>query len=208
MWRLRIPSRYDLFLTVNSPTPIAVTARTRGQDTHLVHMMQRGCDSHRRRLLQTTRLDEATQTWLNNAQNPGSAIPPVTTLEEVMILTCPTARMKMTRQPVSRTQLLVGASVFKMRPGSSTVFPRKLLLRTESLVILLHSSSLTVYPSRKNRKHSLFVQLRFLQGLAFHQYPVHIQRLGPTPEEWPATECAMNFSSGGYLVPKCFLVPP
>lgn len=43
--------------------------------------MQKGCDSHRRRLLQTTRLDEATRTWLDNAQNPESAIPPVTTLE-------------------------------------------------------------------------------------------------------------------------------
>ena len=43
--------------------------------------MQKGCDSHRRRLLQTTRLDEATRTWLDNVQNPESAIPPLTTLE-------------------------------------------------------------------------------------------------------------------------------
>jgi endoribonuclease Dicer len=72
-------SRYDLF---DSQLSYAnCRARTRGQDAHLVHMMQRGCDSHRRRLLQITRLDEATQTWLDNVQNPESAIPPVTTLE-------------------------------------------------------------------------------------------------------------------------------
>jgi len=58
------------------------------------------------------------------------------------------------------------------------------LLQTERLVILPRSSSLTLYLSRKNRKPSLFVQLRFLQGLAFHQFLVHIQLLGPTPGEW------------------------
>jgi endoribonuclease Dicer len=42
-------------------------------------MMQRGSDSHRRRLLQVTQLDQATQTWLNSVvQNPEGAIPPVT----------------------------------------------------------------------------------------------------------------------------------
>src|SRR6266852_1471798 len=126
----------------------------------------------------------------------------------VTILTCPTARMKMTGQLISRTQLLVGASVFKMRPGLSTVFPRMLRLQTERLVILPRSSNLTVYPSHKDRKPNLSVQLRFLQGLAFRQYLVHFHRLGPTPGEWHATGCAMKFSSGGYLFPKCFLVPP
>ena len=73
------PSRYDLF---DSQLSYAnCRARTRGEDSHLVHMMQRGCDSHRRRLLQTTRLDEATQTWLDNVQNPDSAIPPATILD-------------------------------------------------------------------------------------------------------------------------------
>jgi endoribonuclease Dicer len=44
--------------------------------------MQRGCDSHRRRLLQTTRLDEATQAWFDNAlQGSESAVPPVTMLD-------------------------------------------------------------------------------------------------------------------------------
>jgi endoribonuclease Dicer len=44
--------------------------------------MQRGCDSHRRRLLQITRPDEATQTWVNNMlQNPEGPIPPVTMLD-------------------------------------------------------------------------------------------------------------------------------
>ena len=74
------PSRYDLF---DSQLSYAnCRARTRGQDAHLVHLIQRGCDSHRRRLLQTTRLDEATQTWFDNVpQNPESAIPPVTMLD-------------------------------------------------------------------------------------------------------------------------------
>lgn len=41
-------------------------------------MIQRGCDSHRRRLLQITRFDEVTQTWMNNTvQNLESAIQPV-----------------------------------------------------------------------------------------------------------------------------------
>jgi endoribonuclease Dicer len=44
-------------------------------------MMQKGCDSHRRRLLQTTRLDEATQTWFDKVQNPESVIPPATMLD-------------------------------------------------------------------------------------------------------------------------------
>ena len=125
----------------------------------------------------------------------------------VMIPTCPTARMKMIWRLISRTQLLVGASVFKMRPGSSTGLPRMLLLQTERQIILPHSSSLTVYLSRKNRKPGLSVQLRFLQGLAFHRCLGYLQRLGHTPGEWPATECAMNFSSGGYLIPKRFLAP-
>jgi len=39
-------------------------------------MIQKGCDSHRRRLLQVTRLDELTQTWMNNmVQSSGSAQP-------------------------------------------------------------------------------------------------------------------------------------
>jgi endoribonuclease Dicer len=45
-------------------------------------MIQRGSDSHRRRLLQVTQLHEATQTWLDSVvQNPEDAIPPVTMLE-------------------------------------------------------------------------------------------------------------------------------
>jgi len=126
-------------------------------------MMQRGCDSHRRRLLQTTRLDEATQTWLDNVQNPKSAIPPVTTLESHDPYLSD-SEDEDDQATTSRIQLLVGASVFKMRPGSSSVFPRMRLLQTERLVILPRSSSLTLYLSRKNRKPSLFVQLRFLQA--------------------------------------------
>ena len=74
------PFRYDLF---DSQLSYAnCRARTRGEGSHLVHMMQRGCDSHRRRLLQTTRLDEATQTWFDNVPlNSESAIPPVTMLD-------------------------------------------------------------------------------------------------------------------------------
>lgn len=42
-------------------------------------MTQRGCDSHRRRLLQVTRPDEATQTWVDSVtQDPKIPIPPVT----------------------------------------------------------------------------------------------------------------------------------
>ena len=41
-------------------------------------MIERGCDGHRRRLLQITRLDEITQTWMNStAQNSECAIQPV-----------------------------------------------------------------------------------------------------------------------------------
>jgi endoribonuclease Dicer len=73
-------SRYDLF---DSQLSYAnCRARTRGQGSHLVHVTQRGCDSHRRRLLQTTRLDEATQIWFDNVlQSPESAIPPATMLD-------------------------------------------------------------------------------------------------------------------------------
>lgn len=45
-------------------------------------MIQRGCDGHRRRLLQITRLDEITQTWMNStAQNSECAIPPVAIMD-------------------------------------------------------------------------------------------------------------------------------
>jgi endoribonuclease Dicer len=45
-------------------------------------MMQRGSDSHRRRLLQVTQLDEATQTWSDSVvQSPEGPIPPVTMLD-------------------------------------------------------------------------------------------------------------------------------
>jgi endoribonuclease Dicer len=45
-------------------------------------MMQKGCDSHRRRLLQITRLDEATQSWVDNVwQKPEGPIPPATMLD-------------------------------------------------------------------------------------------------------------------------------
>lgn len=78
---LEIPSasvviRYDLF---DSQLSYAnCRARTRGPGSHLLHMIQRGSDSHRRRLLQITRLDEVTQTWMNStAQNSGCAIRPV-----------------------------------------------------------------------------------------------------------------------------------
>jgi len=41
--------------------------------------MQRGCDSHRRKLLQITRLDGAIQTWMDNIlQNSESTVPPAT----------------------------------------------------------------------------------------------------------------------------------
>ncbi|KAH9999338.1 hypothetical protein BJV77DRAFT_1058384 [Russula vinacea] len=62
--------RYDLF---DSQLSYAnCRARTRGQGSHLVHMMQRGCDSHRR----------SYATWFDNVlQNPESAIPPVTMLD-------------------------------------------------------------------------------------------------------------------------------
>ena len=44
-------------------------------------MMQRGSDSHRRRLLQVTQLDKATQTWSDSVvQDPEGPIPPVTML--------------------------------------------------------------------------------------------------------------------------------
>ena len=70
------PDRYDLF---DSQLSYAnCRARTRGPDSHLLHMIQRGCDSHRRRLLQVTQLDEVTETWMNSAvQNSDSAVHPV-----------------------------------------------------------------------------------------------------------------------------------
>jgi endoribonuclease Dicer len=68
--------RYDIF---DSQLSYAnCRARTRGPGSHLLHMIQRGCDNHRRRLLQVTRLDEVTKTWMNSTvQNSESAIQPV-----------------------------------------------------------------------------------------------------------------------------------
>ncbi|KAH9062879.1 ribonuclease III [Lactarius vividus] len=68
--------RYDLF---DSQLSYAnCRSRTRGRGSHLLHMIQRGYDSHRHRLLQLTRFDEATQIWMNSTvQNSESAIHPV-----------------------------------------------------------------------------------------------------------------------------------
>lgn len=72
--------RYDLFDSQLSYAQCRT--RTRGQGSHLIHMMQKGSDSHRRRLLQVTQLDEATRTWLDSVlHNPEGAIPPVTMLD-------------------------------------------------------------------------------------------------------------------------------
>ena len=69
-------NRYDLF---DSQLSYAnCRARTRGPGSHLLHMIQRGCDSHRHRLLQVTRLDDVTETWMNSVvQNSERAIQPV-----------------------------------------------------------------------------------------------------------------------------------
>ncbi|KAI0303226.1 hypothetical protein BC826DRAFT_984082 [Russula brevipes] len=72
--------RYDLF---DSQLSYAnCLARTRGKGSYLIHMMQRDCDSHRRRLLQITRLDDTTRTWVDNVlQDQEGSIPPVTMLD-------------------------------------------------------------------------------------------------------------------------------
>ncbi|KAI9448216.1 hypothetical protein H4582DRAFT_2140361 [Lactarius indigo] len=68
--------RYDLF--DGQLSYANCRARTRGWGSHLLHMIQRGCDSHRHRLLQLTRFDEVTQTWMNSTvQNSEMAIQPV-----------------------------------------------------------------------------------------------------------------------------------
>ncbi|KAI0307339.1 hypothetical protein B0F90DRAFT_1622768 [Multifurca ochricompacta] len=71
--------RYDLF---DSQLSYAnCRARTRGLGSHLIHMMQRGSDGHRRRLLQVTQLDEPMRRWIDRvAQSPDSAILPATVL--------------------------------------------------------------------------------------------------------------------------------
>ena len=76
-WGKQYPVRYDLF---DSHLSYAnCRSRTRGQGSHLVHMMQRGCDSHRRRLLQITRSDDATRTWVDRVtESPEIPLPPVT----------------------------------------------------------------------------------------------------------------------------------
>ncbi|KAF8268238.1 hypothetical protein EI94DRAFT_1661195 [Lactarius quietus] len=72
--------RYDLF---DSQLSYAnCRARTRGPGSHLLHMIQRGCDSHRRKLLQITRLDEVTQTWMNSTvHNSEGVVQPVATVD-------------------------------------------------------------------------------------------------------------------------------
>ena len=72
----RLLDRYDIF---DSQLSYAnCRARTRGPGSHLLHMIQRGCDGHRRRLLQYTRLDAVTQAWMDSTvQNSENAIQPV-----------------------------------------------------------------------------------------------------------------------------------
>ncbi|KAI0269161.1 hypothetical protein BC834DRAFT_820033 [Gloeopeniophorella convolvens] len=69
--------RYDLF---DSQLSYAnCRARTRGRGAHLIHMTQRGSDTHRRRLLQITRLSDPMRTWMDSvAEHPEGTIPPVT----------------------------------------------------------------------------------------------------------------------------------
>ena len=68
-------SRYDLFESQISHA--YVRARTRGRESHLVHMVERGNDVHRRILSRITNLDTAMLDWTEILCNfPESAIPP------------------------------------------------------------------------------------------------------------------------------------
>ncbi|KAI0049624.1 ribonuclease III [Auriscalpium vulgare] len=72
--------RYDLF---DSQVSYAnARGRTRGRESHLIHMLQRGDDVHRRRLTQLTQLDAAMQLWMDKVVTTyHGAAPPSTILE-------------------------------------------------------------------------------------------------------------------------------
>lgn len=67
--------RYDIF---ESQVSYAYSrARTRGRESHLVHMLQRGNDTHRRILRQVTQFDMPLQVWAERVANsPRGAVPP------------------------------------------------------------------------------------------------------------------------------------
>lgn len=75
-------SRFDLFESQVSHA--YVRARTRGRESHLVHMVERGNDVHRRILSQITYLDASMLHWTEILCNsPGSSIPPRTLRETI-----------------------------------------------------------------------------------------------------------------------------
>lgn len=75
-----LPTRYDLF---ESQVSYAYSrARTRGRESHLIHMLQRGNDTHRRILTNITQLSRAMHNWVEIIANgPEGAVPPTTLYE-------------------------------------------------------------------------------------------------------------------------------
>lgn len=73
-------SRYDLFESQISQAYIR--ARTRGRESHLIYMVERGNDVHRRILLRITNLDKDMLQWTEALCNgPESSIPPESLVE-------------------------------------------------------------------------------------------------------------------------------
>ena len=81
-WYSNSGSRYDLFESQISHA--YVRARTRGRESHLVHMAERGNDVHRRILSRITNLDSAMLDWTEILCNsPESAVPPDSLRESI-----------------------------------------------------------------------------------------------------------------------------
>lgn len=86
-WLYRFPNnkfifRYDLFESQISHA--YVRARTRGRESHLVHMVERGNDIHRRILSRITNLDAEMLRWTEVLCNsPGSSAPPQSLRETI-----------------------------------------------------------------------------------------------------------------------------
>lgn len=79
---IEIFPRYDLFESQISHA--YVRARTRGRESHLVHMVERGNDVHRRILSRITNIDADMLRWTETLCNsPESSIPPTSLRETI-----------------------------------------------------------------------------------------------------------------------------
>jgi endoribonuclease Dicer len=72
--------RYDVFESQLSYA--CARARTRGRESHLLHMVEQGNDVHRRILSQITQMDDEMRKWTDTfCQRPESSVPPPTLRE-------------------------------------------------------------------------------------------------------------------------------